>query len=355
MEPYFYKPPFLKHLHNLVVNGFYARELDADDHAFLEYVKTRGLANGSLPGSNVVLLEELEFWHLPYSIAPGIERRVGRRPRPVEASETAEMRKQRSNAWHARRIIRENEKAIAEVELQRERREWEKAQQQRKVRELISDAEWEASAPTHASFGATVGRHHVPQWKLEEAALTGRPAGSGQKKSRRRLAREAAERTQARRQEEEQKRKLAAERTEIRKTLIEEQRRNDEFKQTLLRARARKAEKEIREQVARDVQQAAEAELAIAQDRQRREAIIEEARQTVDRVTRLEREWQGTANYTADALKQAILTITKHGTPGHFWTAEALMRSIGGCDRAFMDNCLNELVRDGRLRKVDKK
>jgi hypothetical protein len=355
LEPYFYKPPFLKHLHNLVVNGFYARELDADDHAFLEYVKTRGLANGSLPGSNVVLLEELEFWHLPYTIAPGVERRVGRRPRPVEASETDELRKARSNAWHARRIIRENEKAIAEVELQRERREWEKAQQQRKVRELISDAEWEASAPTHASFGATVGRHHVPQWKLEEAALTGRPAGSGQKKSRRRLAREAAERTQARRQEEEQKRKLAAERTEIRKTLIEEQRRNDKFKQTLLRARARKAEKEIREQVAREVQQAAEAELAIAQDRQRREAIIEEARQTVDRVTRLEREWQGTANYTADALKQAILTITKHGTPGHFWTAEALMRSIGGCDRAFMDNCLNELVRDGRLRKVEKK
>jgi hypothetical protein len=31
------------------------------------------------------------------------------------------------------------------------------------------------------------------------------------------------------------------------------------------------------------------------------------------------------------------------------------MRVIGGCDRPFMDQCLSELVRDGRLRKVETK
>jgi hypothetical protein len=60
-------------------------------------------------------------------------------------------------------------KAIACAELERERREWEKANEKRKARELLSDAEWEAAAPRKASFGKTVGRHHVPQWKLDEA------------------------------------------------------------------------------------------------------------------------------------------------------------------------------------------
>jgi hypothetical protein len=71
MEP-FYRTSLSRHLHNVVVNGFWQRDLDADDHEFLEYVRARGIANGSLPNTGVVLLEELAFWHLPYTIAPDI-------------------------------------------------------------------------------------------------------------------------------------------------------------------------------------------------------------------------------------------------------------------------------------------
>ena len=154
MQPlFFYRSPvyrnsFSKHLYNLAISDFYARELDADDHEFLEQVRSRGIANGSLPNTNTVLIEELEFWHLPYAIAPDIERRAG--PAPRRAPETPEhraMRQARSNAWHARRALREHDKAIAAAELAREQREWEEANENRKLREILSDAAWEAAAP----------------------------------------------------------------------------------------------------------------------------------------------------------------------------------------------------------------
>ena len=346
-HPFYHKDraPFLKHLHNLVINGFWQRDLEADDFEFLEYVKARGLANGSLPCSNVVLLEELEFWHLPYSIAPNIERRVGRPSRNsrFETDEQREMRQARSNAWHARRIIRENEKAIAAAELEREKREWEKAQQQRKVRELIADAEWEAAAPTSSSFGATVGRHHIPQWKLEEMGVTGGPVGR-RRKSQRRMLREAAERKQA-------KREAAAIRMRRVRELIDaqtEERRKEKFRDLIKRARARKAEKQIREQVAREVREAAAAELA----RQRREAVIAEARRTVDRVNRLEREFVLSA-YSPDSMKLAIMQLLNTSAPGQNWNVEEMMRALGCDNRDFMNDCLNDLVRSGRLRKVE--
>ena len=56
MHPVFYRRTFERHLHHLAISDFYARELDADDHAFLEKVKIRGIANGELPGYNAVSL-----------------------------------------------------------------------------------------------------------------------------------------------------------------------------------------------------------------------------------------------------------------------------------------------------------
>ena len=147
MEPPFYRPSFSKHLFSLARSNYFARGLDADDRQFLEYVKRHGCANGNLPNMGVATLEELEFWHFPYSVQPGIERRVGKRPREEESQEARSLRQARSNAWHARRIIRENEKAIAAAELAREQKEWEAAQAKRKLRQLISDHEWETAAP----------------------------------------------------------------------------------------------------------------------------------------------------------------------------------------------------------------
>src|SRR5215831_4438149 len=158
-----YRSPLSKHIYSLVINGFYTRELEADDFAFIEYVRKCGIANGSLPRTDVVLLEELEFWHLPYSLAPAIERRVGRRRTIRQMSATTGQGKSR-----ALKIIRENEKAIADAELAREQHEWKQANERRKARQLRIDFEWEAAAPRTAKFGATIKRHYVPQWRLDE-------------------------------------------------------------------------------------------------------------------------------------------------------------------------------------------
>jgi hypothetical protein len=167
-EPTFYRPTFYRHLHNLTINGFYARELDADDHAFLERVKVRGIANGDLPNVNTVLVEELDFWHLPYTVDRSIKRRAG--PVPLRVGETPERREARLRStaeWHKRRAERERDNAIAAAELAREKREWEEAEVRRRVRLAVSDAEWKAAAPR--KFGKVEKRHYVPQWKIDEA------------------------------------------------------------------------------------------------------------------------------------------------------------------------------------------
>jgi len=184
--------PFQKHLHNLLINGFYERDLDADDLEFLEYVRHCGSANGSLPHNGAVLLEELEFWQSPYTIAPDIQRTLGPRPRLVMTAEQRAMRQARQSEWKARRIIREQQKAIADAELAREQREWELAKAVRALRHLRSDAEWENAAPRKAAFGITVKRHHVPQWKVDET------------QHRQRQREEAAPQNEAERQRREQ-------------------------------------------------------------------------------------------------------------------------------------------------------
>jgi hypothetical protein len=320
-EP-FYRTTYSRHLYSLVINGFYERDLDADDHEFLEYVRQRGSANGSLPSSGVVLLEELEFWHLPYATAPRIERRVGKKPRTLETAEQRAMRAARSSVWHARRVIRANEKAIAAAELERERREWEKANENRKARELLSDAEWDAAAPRKASFGKTVGRHHVPQWKLDEAK---EEQAKAERRIRRRQKREAEE-----------------------TRLIEEAER--------LRAWAEEQAQERRRREIEIIEAAQQREATYLQEqeRKRRQAIIDEARATVQRVNQQEREWQqqvAASLYRNNAdLKQAVLTLTKNSHP-YVWTVDEMVRSLG-CSPVKLNICLDEMVRDGQLGKT---
>jgi hypothetical protein len=99
-------------------------------------------------------------------------------------------------------------------------------------------------------------------------------------------------------------------------------------------------------------QDLAKLEAAQEQERLRREAIIAEARQTIDRVSRLERAWLGKSSYTADNIKQSILRLLEGSTKGHVWTRESMMRALGCDDAEFMNKCLEELVKSGRLRKV---
>jgi len=278
MQPAFYTPKFSRALWSLAASGFYARYLDADDHAFLEAVRVRGIANGSLPNTSAVLIEELEFWHLPYAIDHGVARKAGPYQRPPETPEQRERRQASAARWHARRAIRKQEREIAAEELKREEREWAAAKERRKMREKISDAEWLAAAPgRRRKFGKVVDRHYVPQWKLDEQRLR------------------------------------TAERQKPREALA-------------------------------------------TRKRKKREKIMAEARATLDRVNRLEREWQQQqAGYPTSemlvALKHAIKNLLR-SAPVVVWTPEMLMRGTGCTDRAVMDHCLQEMLRDHHVRKV---
>jgi hypothetical protein len=284
-----YQTTFSRHIYSVLVNGFMARELDADDHEFLEYVRARGIANGSVPNTSLASVEELEFWQLPYDAAPDVERRPGPVPlraRPVETDTDRAFRLARTSAWHARRVIRAQERAIAEVEMARERAEWAKANERRKRQEIMSDAEWDAADPFKAAkrgrrkpaFGATIGRHYVPQWKLDE--------------------------------------KIDA---------------------AVAKAEAKKAKaKEAKE--AKRAKQQAEAE-----------ALIEQARRVVDQHTQLGAA-PPPAAYTIDSLKAAIMALGRSSTPGTMWREEAMMRALG-CTRHMLDYCLDQLLREGRLRR----
>jgi hypothetical protein len=346
MEP-FYRPSFERHRHSLVINGFYTRELDADDFAFLEYVKKCGVANGSLPSSNVVLLEELQFWHLPYTVMPRFDRQIGRTPRLVDHDDYRAMKRAKRDAWHAQRLIREQQKAIAAAELEREQREWEAAQQKRKARELISDAEWEAAAPRKVSFGKTVDRHYVPQWKLDELhrAKTEARAVSVAKSARRRHqqeVREAAAAARARAKQREHERQLLQEAEAAVRAQAEEQAR------IILAAR---------EQRDRELQSARKAEAVArrsqSRSQQQAEAIIA-ARKAIDDSERLARAWREkmySLRYpTADHLKHAILRLTG-STPGYVFTREEILKVLD-CNEAALDYCLEALVSEGQLRKA---
>ena len=301
MTPLFYRTSFSKHLWNLAASGYFARGLDADDHEFLEKVRVRGIANGELPNTTAVLIEELDFWHLPYAVEHGIARKAG--PVPLRTPETPEqraLREAKSRAWHARRALAKTNKEIAEAELERERREHAEANARRKMREKISDREWEAAAPKRKrwvpssrarvgypwrgrrQFGKVVDRHYVPQWKVDDDT---------------KRAKVAAARLRA----------------------IERQK-NDE----------RKA---ARERMAQKAQEA-----------------IRQAEQAVKTLEQVRRDlWytpMDVGNY-----KQTILTLLRNSGP-YVWTVETVMRSTGCHDEAFVRKCLTEMMRDGQLRKV---
>jgi hypothetical protein len=305
MQPPFYTPSFTQHLHSLAISGFYGRYIDADDLEFLEYVRKTGSANSSLPNTSAVLIEELEFWHLPYSLAPGIERHVGKRQAKAEPVDS--LRKARSEAFRARRVIREQENKIAETELERERRIWKEADLKRRQRMAVSDAEWEANAPGRVKIGAVVERHYVPQWKLDEIrdAKTSKKARKALNASIPNLAKQA-------RQEKAQERA---------RLLLEVKQDQDRLQAERVIAEARRV-----------VERAEEMERI----RKSREVLTSTREQTFPTV------------YTVDTLKVAVTNLLRR-TLGVAWTGHSVMRALGCTDQDMMDRCLLELEQERRL------
>lgn len=164
-SPTAYYTSYSRALCSYVNNGFFSRDLDADDIAFIEHVRERGsVPCGSLgflvPTQcthsddvlhRVVLEEEVEFWRLPYAVNQSIARRHGPvvRPPPQAPGSTPHAQSIKQN--------REDLKAAREAA--------EQAARDRQLEQLRRDVEWERAAPP--PFGRVEDRHYVPQWKVD--------------------------------------------------------------------------------------------------------------------------------------------------------------------------------------------
>lgn len=182
MSIYLTRAPFVKHLHNLAISGFYARDLDADDHAFLERVRERGCVDcGSLawPCSttcsysdqligHTVPSDEQVFRPMEQSrdaasdaefarlCREELEARRSMAERQAAAAERRAQKKAekaaRAEQLRAKAAKRAADKAAREAELERERAAW-LAEQERLERERRNrlaqakqaDIEWEKS------------------------------------------------------------------------------------------------------------------------------------------------------------------------------------------------------------------
>jgi hypothetical protein len=170
MRPDVYTPTFRRALLHYANNGFLARDLDADDHAFIETIRQHGtLASGSLADAvptlssydhspRPVLIGELEYWDKPYAR----EREVYIRTYPDESAEDRAIRLAKRRADRLALAAERERTAKAWREEQRAALE---ERERRLLRTLLADVEWEKAAPRRARRSAT--RHYVPEWRTD--------------------------------------------------------------------------------------------------------------------------------------------------------------------------------------------
>jgi hypothetical protein len=296
-------------------NGFFSRDLDADDHAFIESIRERGsIACGSLAdptpsqctySDDVIhrtsLLEEDEFWRLPYTV----DNRTVRRQGPVQYPRTLsrapgttpnaeQMRQRRELA--AKALAEEHQRLV-----------------DRQIEQLRRDIEWErASVP----FGRVKNRHYVPQWKADEA----RSKRIGRRKINR----------------------------DIKRTEISKEARDARLDAAVDRRRAEIA-------IQNEARAANKAKLLAALE----EFVPEFTKQDQRRleINAIRREEEARQNRLADLkvraairedMKRCILTTVRNNFPNPV-TIDALLIATRCDDKEFLIQCADELVREGRL------
>jgi len=204
MNPAIYYRTFNRALLKYVNNGFFSRDLDADDHAFIEKVREHGTCDcGSLVSAvpsglsygyvttSSLLFEEIEYWRKPFVGEPYHRVPVPRLPEPPQRR-------------LARIERRKRDRELMAAELEGARREWEAQQQERKRNQhkrLMDDLDWERADPKLRASK----RHYEPFWKREERLAP----------ERRRRAREML---YAHRKLAEMERQRAAERLQLEQT-----------------------------------------------------------------------------------------------------------------------------------------
>jgi hypothetical protein len=162
-------------MYSYVNNGFFARDLDADDWEFIERLRERGSIAVGIVGDwapdgsfgygqnqGYAFEEEREFWENPWPV----ERYTVNRTAVVRPLLYAE----KPEVVRARKEKRARDKALLATTLKAEREEWNRQQKERQLHQLqavIDDHEWDRAAPK-PKFGKVVNRHFIPQWKLDE-------------------------------------------------------------------------------------------------------------------------------------------------------------------------------------------
>ncbi len=309
-HPTIYRPSFQRHLYSLAISDFYARYLDADDHAFLERVRRRGIANGDVPRGDVVSpLDEIEFWGAQYAV----ENRAAPAPKRVQPPQVAlrlAMRKARRVSFS-----RDAEAAITRAELEREQREQAAAIEVRRQRDLQADADWEAAAPK-GPWRETPEAEAARLRAVERALAEVEAAKEGERRKAERAANARRRRAMRKAAEEAQRVKAEAEAARLR-----------------------------REHQARAEQAAGQARAAAVALQRGREAV-ERAKQTLAQ----DPGWPRAQQAAVEGMKDLIATRVR-SAPTYPWTAEALMRAIGCTDESVMQRCLDEMVRDGKLQR----
>lgn len=170
-----YYTSYSRALTKYVSSGFFARDLDADDFAFIEHVRERRtVCCGSLAQltptactysddvfSRVALIEEMDFWRRPYPVDQIAVRRHGPLPRsPRQAS-----------GCTPAALKRKQDRELAIAARAAEYAEAQSRAKERQLEQLRRDVEWEKSEPKPRVFGRVKGRHYIPQWRVDELDL----------------------------------------------------------------------------------------------------------------------------------------------------------------------------------------
>jgi hypothetical protein len=313
-----------------VNNGFFARDLDADDVAFIEQIRERGCVPcGSLAhltptncthSDDVVhrsaLIEEMDFWRSPYAIDKEIVRRSGpvmRKPRPVPGTTP-----------HAEQL-RKNRELLAAAQAEEHQRLVHK-----QLEQLRRDIEWErASAP----FGSVVDRHYVPQWKLDEHAEA-KAAKREAKLAAKKWAEEARELKRAKKMQRDEDRRILAENREA-----------------LKRAHQQVLAKETLERLQHDALQQQERHRILAEHR----ATLERLRQIVPHPAPIEplKPWEQEliSARQREYVKGRIVAILRDAFP-NMVTLDALRMAMPDVDSKLVMQCAEEMAGNGTIKKA---
>jgi len=168
----FYTPTFRRALVWYAENGFFERDLDADDWAFIEKIREHGAVDCGTTSSGAawgppsyyakdrqsVLPEELEYWTQPFSVEAGPAPRqiVVVKPLPKDVIER--------KAYLAKRRA---EKEAAARELREARRQWDAEQRKLEKERLERIKRWGLEEREWVDFH-NPNRFHEPEWKRQE-------------------------------------------------------------------------------------------------------------------------------------------------------------------------------------------